>query len=686
MQLDEIKLHNYKIHRDLKLKLGAGVTGIIGDNGSGKSSVISAIRFLFTGEVDTDTKEKTITIGETEGWVSGNFTLNGKEGYLERHLATSKVVLRYNDVTYNKSAEVKDLWAKLLQIDGTIFNNVIVAAQGDIPMLFSGDGMVREKIFQKIFLVPPTERLRSTIWDHYIKPCPPEKFEEDEKQLQAQEVNIAAKRNKLLAGLQVKREGILPDMYFKCVMERIAFLEKCKLDEAAKPDLEHLHFYLDGMVHQLDDQIAGEEETLAKIDFASLKKAFEQLVSQKRLAAHKAELENELVVAESRAPSEQELTEKYAEVETAEIAETEAKQALDEANALVKTINTQIEEFSKLEGHQVCPTCKQPIVDIANALVVYKEEADKAQRAQVLANTSYVLVNKKAQRLRGELSLMESQQHRVNNLKLQLMRYADVTYSEQDLTDLNAAIARVEEIQAQSQKNKQDRARLNGDLGVTVEKLKNLAIYDGTASIDDELADMNQLIVQNKQRIAELEDIRVEQAKLEHELELLEERIAVSLENQKYNTRRRTYLDRLESAYAILHVSEFPRKLIQTYADHVQLYLSNYLEKFSLPYRARIQEGFKIQMLNSDGKEIPEVSGGQKMIVGICLRLALHKMFAQSFPLWIVDEGTTHLDENNRTAYFQLVDDIRRGKVVSQVLIIDHDKHLQTVVDRTIQM
>ena len=70
MQLDDIKLHNYKIHRDLKLTLGPGVTGIVGDNGSGKSSVISAIRFLFTGEVDTENKQKSVTLGETEGWVS----------------------------------------------------------------------------------------------------------------------------------------------------------------------------------------------------------------------------------------------------------------------------------------------------------------------------------------------------------------------------------------------------------------------------------------------------------------------------------------------------------------------------------------------------------------------------------------------------------------------------------------
>ena len=74
------------------------------------------------------------------------------------------------------------------------------------------------------------------------------------------------------------------------------------------------------------------------------------------------------------------------------------------------------------------------------------------------------------------------------------------------------------------------------------------------------------------------------------------------------------------------------------------------------------------------------------MIVGICLRLALHRMFAQSFPLWIVDEGTTHLDENNRNAYFQLIENIRAAKIVDQAIVVDHDSKLSSVVDNIIKL
>ena len=93
VELLEISLHNYKVHRNLTVEFKKGVTGIIGTNGKGKSTVVSAIQFLFTGELDVDSKAEAITLGETEGWVSGRLLLHGKPAYLERHLSTSKVIL-----------------------------------------------------------------------------------------------------------------------------------------------------------------------------------------------------------------------------------------------------------------------------------------------------------------------------------------------------------------------------------------------------------------------------------------------------------------------------------------------------------------------------------------------------------------------------------------------------------------
>ena len=150
IELTELQLHNFKSHRNRTITFGPGVTGIVGKNGRGKSGILHAISFLFTGEVDTATKRECITVGESEGWIRGSFRLNGKDGTLERHLTSSKVILTYDGETYNKVSEVNALWNDMLKIDSAIFNNVIIAKQGEIQKLFSDETTVREKIFQKI--------------------------------------------------------------------------------------------------------------------------------------------------------------------------------------------------------------------------------------------------------------------------------------------------------------------------------------------------------------------------------------------------------------------------------------------------------------------------------------------------------------------------------------------------------
>jgi DNA repair exonuclease SbcCD ATPase subunit len=61
-------------------------------------------------------------------------------------------------------------------------------------------------------------------------------------------------------------------------------------------------------------------------------------------------------------------------------------------------------------------------------------------------------------------------------------------------------------------------------------------------------------------------------------------------------------------------------------------------------------------------------------------------MFAKSFPIWIIDEGTNHLSETNRVKYFELINALRKQKVIDQIIVIDHDERLKDVVDQIIEM
>jgi len=263
---------------------------------------------------------------------------------------------------------------------------------------------------------------------------------------------------------------------------------------------------------------------------------------------------------------------------------------------------------------------------------------------------------------------------------------AGVEFNQEEFDINNQQISALSTYIEAEQNYKNRQIEISAELRVLQEKLNNLATYDGAASIEEELSVLISAVSANENVKIEIQNLQLEASKLEHELKLLDTRIATSVLNNCYNVKRKKYLDKLEAVHDLFNVSKFPRKLIETYMSNVQASLATYLDYFNLPYNVKVEDGFRIRLYDENNRQLPMVSGGQAMMVSICLRLALHKMFAQSFPIWIIDEGTTHLSESKKQNYFDLIDELRKQKVINQIIIIDHDERLSTVVDQTVQL
>lgn len=687
MRILDITLHNYKIHRDTTIKFEKGVTGICGVNGSGKSSIISAITFLLTGELDVNSKAEAIRLGETEGWVSGHFLLNEKEGYIERHLSTAKVILRYDGKNLNKAGEVKELWAELMQIDNTIFKNVIVAAQGDIALLFSGDASVREKVFQKIFMVPPTEKLRSTIWN-YIKNCPPELPEEDELPLQNQQVDLAARikqHNKDLDGIQSRT---LDSATLLSVNGRIGYLKQCIVDTERRPAFEARL----AAAHQTYNVVvkANQEEKAAldAFDVQEFKKQLNEQVTKKERHIQYNRLYDEwlrittigtTIWAEATFPARV----KQLEVDKQVLADLNAKVAGLRDN--LNKLRTQKRDVADLQQHTVCPTCQQEITDtearlqhINNEMAYVQNELNIiAQEAE--AKRAYV--NRESEVVKE----LQQTEQKVKLIREQMVNIGDKDYNPEDIYVLTEAINQYEKRQKEFYENLRIETQAKADIQIVQAELRNLKTYDGELTADEELQLMMDVLVHNDVLKKDANLIRVQIAELQKEFDLLDQRIAASTVNRNKNLKRKNYLSVLQSVYDILHSSCFPRALIQSYSQYVEYYLKLNLQNFNIPYEVTIGDSFNLIVKNEQGV-LPDVSGGQAIVLGLCLRLALHRLFSQSFSMWIVDEGTTHMDEENKKRYFNLIAGLKKEALIDQIIIIDHEKQLTSVVDNVIQL
>ena len=683
-----ISLKNFRCHRKLKLEFQEGITGITGDNGKGKSSVTEAILFLLTGKGYGD-KSEMLTVGESSGYVVGQFEIDGKEATLERHLDTSKVLLQYDGKTYKKSSEVDELWDRLFQIDRHLVRNVVIAQQGEIAALFSGDNATKEKTFQKIFMVPNTSRIRDVIWTDYIKKSPPLLATEDPVELRS-----ALQCSEL--SLQLSKE---------------------KLDSITKPSEESITS-LRIRKKYLEECISSEEETkLVKLNLADSKDVLINLkikkdnVSKKLESADISEI-SQYIESLKRAKKTQlrinELERTIAEIDIKSIEFSDGKgKELSELETLCaqlyakESINvgslTQLQ--SKLDEYErkgvtkgVCPTCGTSLKDLSGLVEHTKEEMVRLKETLCGIREELAKAEKSRNVLKSAKEVYEKTKSIVEPKKQELAilkeeQSGGVEYQDETLELYQKAYDKY-----QSLVTKKD--ELQGAISEYENRVKHLEIslaklvtYDNKyTSAESELTNVSgqlTLLEETKETYRKLE---VEIALVSQQLNQEKERYEINEDRLKSNKVKEEYTSILNTIYDILHTSKFPRLLIQTYASTVTEYMNNVLEQFDFPYSVSVNSQFSLDVCNAEGLKLPSVSGGQAVMLGLSLRIALHDMFGGAFPFMLIDEGSYGLATKAKKSYFEVIRKLKGLTKFKQIFIIDHDEELNDVVDNIVSL
>jgi exonuclease SbcC len=127
------------------------------------------------------------------------------------------------------------------------------------------------------------------------------------------------------------------------------------------------------------------------------------------------------------------------------------------------------------------------------------------------------------------------------------------------------------------------------------------------------------------------------------------------------------------------------QKLIrQIAAPTMSRFAREYLEKFNLDITdITINEDFDVSVVK-EGEEIPisSLSGGEKVAVAIALRLAITKVMSGKISTIIMDEPTTHLDEERRRELVEIMKGFFREEAsIPQMIIITHHRELEDVAD-----
>lgn len=154
MIIKSLHLKNFGQHSDLFLDIKGPVVGIVGRNGSGKSTIVSALQYAFTGET-TNNIQTYIKKGETSAEVEVIFEKNGKTGVIKRGINTRTTTrsLTYGDLIQKPITKAKEFDAMMDQILGVDKQNILSAifiAQGEIANILSPRLSERLGLFAKL--------------------------------------------------------------------------------------------------------------------------------------------------------------------------------------------------------------------------------------------------------------------------------------------------------------------------------------------------------------------------------------------------------------------------------------------------------------------------------------------------------------------------------------------------------
>ena len=169
-----------------------------------------------------------------------------------------------------------------------------------------------------------------------------------------------------------------------------------------------------------------------------------------------------------------------------------------------------------------------------------------------------------------------------------------------------------------------------------------------------------------------------EACKCSEELKALEDKVFEKKLVDKYIA----VLNRIRDAYG----KDGIQKMIRARARPLlERSTRDLFERFNLAYSdIKIDDDYNISVLGSAGEQdIDQISGGERVALAIALRLAIAQVLSGKIETIIMDEPTTHLDEQRRKELVNILSSFFRegGRIIPQMLIITHHPEIEDVAD-----
>ncbi|MBE0518486.1 MAG: SMC family ATPase [Thermoplasmata archaeon] len=441
MRISYLEIRNYRRFREVKLEFPDGVVGILGLNGTGKTTIIEAIAWALFGNTDEVVRTsregiRSVAAGSSESCsVNLEFELGGTDYRIEREMGgkslTMKVTLKSGDtVLADGDKPVKKAVEKLIGMEHKSFFTSVFARQKELNALQNVTPGERKKVVLRMLRIDGvddilqtaradrrdvTERIKGaeqTLHDEEGRdresligskvPILEKAVEESERMLKIAEEN-ESKAKKDFEGTKIRRDEAKKDYEAynstnkdlsaktsalrelrnreerlqKRINEVKVKLQRLPVLEKAETDWGKISSILDEL--EESRRKAERARHLAK-DIETDEKSKEQMRAEVRVVEEELSKFPDLEEQAENLDSSRAGSEKARTELSHRIGELKAKrkERTDEASKDRK----KLEEISKLGSEGICPTCERRLEDayelLISKLTVSASEAERA--------------------------------------------------------------------------------------------------------------------------------------------------------------------------------------------------------------------------------------------------------------------------------------------------------------------
>ena len=682
-----LELHNFATHPDTEIEFGNGKNIIIGQTGSGKTNLLQAIDFAFLGEVQGATLPELIADGAESSEVFLDYldsrtsqtyrihrTLTrDQDGKIDHTCSITNQ--ETNEETRKPEPVRKTLEA--LGVEQSIFKNVVHVPQGRFADVLQ-ETIDRKNVLDRLFRI---SQLENTYHELGTREGPITQIEKrkQEKQLDKTKQEQAAihltqeqeQLQKLIQERQTKQQQL--EQTRKTLNQLNAIAQPIQQSLTQFTDLnakfERAKATHDTHQNQISKLLTQLHETLNTEDYNRIETMDSQTTS-----SHLKELQTQLPTW-SKEQDKLEL-EHTASIQKAAATKTKQDNTTEQRNELQKQLND-INKYLEGKGERPNIEC-----DKCGSILTTHQWTKHIEETIKKRDKTETEITQLQEQLRSETQQSKDTHKKLEDSKTKLDTQRKTIETLEQLTTQRADLEKATKTQTQ-----------------TLEQIRN-ALQDLRKLLSINPTEPDDKVIQQAQFTqSQIESIPKQILQMESDLTSYDANVIAPQRNRvneaqkaadkikeldpqiKTDTKKIELLQSIRNAFREIQPAvrrNFVSKITVSANDYLtRLYTGSEIENFEF------SEDYEFIVTRAGHKRhAHRLSGGQQVLASMAFLMALSEVLSE-LDFLILDEPTTHLDENRRKELVNVLENLRR---VPQLIIVDHHPELLTAADTRFQV